>query len=57
MYKKVYECYQRVLEHNKDLSDRECRQVVADVLDIDIGDVDVAISKVLREAEESDEFF
>ncbi|MBO5179958.1 MAG: hypothetical protein J6B87_06395 [Clostridia bacterium] len=43
MFKKVYESYLRVKARNADLSDAEVRQVVADVLDIDVEDVECAI--------------
>ena len=43
MFKKIYECYLRVKARNTDLSDAEVRQVVADVLDIEVEDVQCAI--------------
>lgn len=51
MFKKIFECYSRVKEHNKDLTDKECRQVVADVLDIDMSDVSHAIASYLENQE------
>ncbi len=51
MFKKIYECYLRVKEHNKDLTDKECRQVVADVLDIERADVNQAIANYIAQQE------
>lgn len=51
MFKKIFECYSRVKEHNKDLTDKECRQVVADVLDIEMSDVNHAIASYLENQE------
>ena len=43
MFEKIYDSYVRVKARNNDLPDGEIRQIVADVLDINVKDVDCAI--------------
>lgn len=56
MYEKIFLCYQRVKDHNKDLTDKECQQVVADVLDIERADVNHAIAIHLASKEQGSQW-